>query len=85
MYRGNLTGWRGKGQELVAIKTLKGNMYTYYIIGMHDMHDMHSLDLPHGDYTYAHECMTVAIPGIVTPPGYLLAALIESKLTTNVV
>ena len=37
VYRGNLTGWRGKGQELVAIKTLKGNMLLH--LGMHDMHD----------------------------------------------
>ena len=24
MYRGTLSGWRGKGQELIAVKTLKG-------------------------------------------------------------
>ena len=24
VYRGTLSGWRGKGQELIAVKTLKG-------------------------------------------------------------
>ena len=27
VYRGNLTGWRNTGQELVAVKTLKGYDY----------------------------------------------------------
>ena len=57
VYRAHLTGWRNTGQELVAVKTLKG-MIIYYIYTERCTYKLYSYtDIPAGQI-WSHNANT---------------------------